>query len=91
MDSFASEKLGGEQDGEDADSMYYMLTCRTEKEVSLGALRPASETQAYTASIFRAIDRYSEAQIKQFCWPTGNYALFKKNLKTWKAYSGYKE
>ena len=88
MDSFACETL----DGEYAEKMYLMLTHPNIRSFEgKWDTKGSTADPEYTAAIFRAIDSYSPKQIKEFCWPHGNYTLFKKNLETWRNRCGCKK
>ena len=78
MDQFANFEF----DGEAASTMGLMLLYRTQPTSN-----DAEPDPAYTASLFRIIDGYSEEQVRRFCFHhEARYARFRRNLQRWKKY-----
>ena len=79
MDSFANASL----DGELAFMMSLMLQGHT--QAAAESQRPQdTDGRAYTIALFRAIEGYSEAQVRRFCGDEAHYRLFRRNLRRWK-------
>ena len=79
LDSFANASL----DGELAFMMSQMLRCRT--QAAAESQRPQdTDGRAYAVALFRAIEGYSEAQVRRFCGDEAHYRLFRRNLRRWK-------
>ncbi len=83
MEAFSTTEF----DGEIGMFMSLKLTCRTREDCVLNPSRypgTTPENRAYTRKLFRIMECYPQARVREFCGSAENYERYRKNLKHWK-------